>query len=245
LAFGFALGCGNPDSKLAEATAAENSGKFREGATLYANLALELAPAFSLPEPQKGKVIQPSIWQSDIEKYIKWLTEPQPQKDNTLRQSLDGLGRCAEHLEPDNTIRQSSAKALETTGLFTEQWNQAFNPPPPGSIDWPALVKQAEDKKFSVLKLTAPKSYNYDINFISRKTARRVYVKLLAENTLYVPLAPAEYSVIVKSTVEFQKGQQRWSSEYSAFNISVSDTSSLVTVDFRTQVARKQYWAGY
>jgi hypothetical protein len=236
----FLQGCSNIDSKLSEAVAAENTGNYRDGATLYADLALKLSPIYKLPEPQKGKTIQPSIWQADVEKYIKWLTEPQPQKNNILRQSLDGLDRCAEQLEQDNVLRQTSAKPLETTGAFTAQWNQAFNPPLSGAIDWVALTKQAEDNKFSVYKLTAPKSYSYDLNFVSRKTARRVYVKLLAENTLYVPLAPGEYSLIVKSSVEFQNRQQRWSSEYSAFSISVTDTASLVEMNFRTQAARKQ-----
>jgi hypothetical protein len=236
----FLQGCGNLDSKLSEASAAENTGNFRDGATLYADLALRLSPVYKLPEPQKGKTIQPSIWLADVEKYIKWLTEPQPQRNNFLRQSLDGLDRCSEQLEHDNAIRQTSSKPLETTAAFTAQWQQAFNPPLSGGAEWAALTKQAEDGKFSVYKLTAPKSYSYDLNFVSRKTARRVYVKLLAENTLYVPLAPGEYSLIVKSSVEFQNRQQRWASEYSAFNVSVTDTASLVEMNFRTQAARKQ-----
>jgi hypothetical protein len=236
------LGCSNPENKLAEASAAENTGGFQNGANLYADLALKLAPVYNLPDSKTGRnvSIKPSVWQSDIEKYITWLTEPLPQKNNILRQALDGLDRCVEHLEQNNYIRQSSANPILTTAAFNEQWNKAFNPPmTTGVIDWDALTKQAEDKKFSVYKMTAPKSYSYDIHLISRKTARRVYVKLLAENTLYVPLAPAEYSVIVKSTVEFQKGQQRWTSDYSALNITVTDTMSLVSIDFKTQAARK------
>jgi hypothetical protein len=239
LAFSLAAGCANPESKLKAAAGAENSGDYRQAAELFAALALESAPALRLPEAQKGKVMQPPLWQSEMDKYMKWLIEPAPQKTNVLRDALDGFNRCAPRFEQDNTAHTAPAKPLDSLPAFTQQWNLAFNPPPPGTIDWNAIVQQAEGKKFSVLRLSAGQSYTYEINVVSRKTWRRVGFTLYPESQLYVPLPPADYVIIVRSSVDFQQGQH-WLSDFSAINLSVTGEPSLIAMDLRTKVTKKQ-----
>ena len=239
LALSLAAGCANPEGKLKAAVGAENSGDYRQAAGLFAALALESAPALRLPEAQKGKVMQPHLWQSEMDKYMKWLIEPAPQKTNVLRDALDGLNRCVARFEPDNTAHTPPAKTLDSLPAFTQQWNLAFNPPPPGTIDWNAIVQQAEGKKFSVLRLSAGQSYTYEISVVSRKTWRRVGFTLYHESQLYVPLPPADYVIIVRSSVDFQQGQ-RWLSTFSAITLNVTDEPSLIAIDLRTKVAKKQ-----
>jgi hypothetical protein len=235
----FSAGCGKSQAKLQSAAAAEKSGDYRQAANLFAAAALEVAPTIRLHEAQKGQALQPSVWQSEIEKYMKWLAEPSGGSGAALGEALNGLVRCVEKFESANTANTPPTQPLDSLLAFAREWNHAFNPPPPGNIDWDALVKNAHGKKFSILRLTSPMKYVYDVSVVSRKTMHRVNFTLYSESSLYVPLPPAEYVMIVKSTVEFQKGEY-WSSDYSAFNIGVGGEPALIPMDMKTKVSRKQ-----
>jgi hypothetical protein len=235
------FGCGNPQEKLNLATGAENGGNYREAASLYAAIALNASPALKLPEAQKGKVMQPKLWQSEIEKYIKGLTVPTALATTAavaFRGALDGLDRCSPRFETDNTAHIAQTRRLDSLSAFTELWNAAFNPPPPGAIDWDAVVKSAFNKKFSILQLSAPISYSYEVSIVSRKTSRMVTLTLFAENKMLVPLPEGEYTMLVKSSVDFQQGQ-RWVSEYTALPVAVGGAPELIPMDLKTKVARK------
>ena len=233
-------GCGGAQGKMDSAKAAENSGNFGEATAAYAALALEAAPAQKLLEAQRGKILQPSLWLGEIDKYVKWLTEPAAPKGNTLKEALDGLERCAPRLERDNTARTAQAKTIDTLPAFTAQWNAAFNPPPLGGAEWDGAVLQAMNKKFSILQLSAAASYVYDVNIVSRKTSRRITFTLYPESSISVPLPPGDYSMMVKSSVDFPQGGGHWSSGYTVFPISIDQTPSLVAMDLKTKVTRKQ-----
>jgi len=240
-----ALGCGGRQGRLDAAKGAENSGKYGEAAALYAALAVEAAPAHKLADAQKGKIMQPALWQAEIEKYSAWLTDPAP-LDGTLKTALEGLDRCAPRLEPDNTAHTRQPQPLDSLPAFTARWNTAFNPPPtPNAIDWDAIVKNAFNKNFSMLQLSAPINYTYDVNIISRKTSRRINFTLYpatpdTKSQIIAPLPPGEYTMIVKSSVEFQKGQH-WESDYTGFPvITVNDTPTLIAVDLKTRVAGRK-----
>ncbi|MDR2578129.1 MAG: hypothetical protein LBC70_04870 [Chitinispirillales bacterium] len=235
----FAAGCGNQQSRLNEAAAAENSGNHREAATLFTAAALRLSPSLRLQEAQKGKVADPSNWLREIEKYKRWLTDPAAQRDNSLGNALDGLVRCAERIESENIINFAEPAPFDSLPAFTTHWNQAFNPPPAGTIDWNGLVSRAYGQKFSILRVTSPQNYTYEISIVSRKTSRRVNLTLFPESNVNVPLPPAEYIIILRSMVEFQQGQ-RWTSEYASFNLSVTDEPSLIAANLRTWLPRRQ-----
>jgi len=238
-------GCGGAQDKLNSAKTAENNGRYQEAAALYAALAIKTAPAYQLPEAQKGKIVQPALWQGEIEKYMAWLTEPAAPFGGTIKTALEGLDRCAQRSEADNTAHTSEPKSIDTLPAFTAQWNTAFNPPPPGTVDWDTVVKSAFNKKFSILRLSAPLNYTYDVNIISRKTSRRINFTLYpatpdTKSQILAPLPQGEYTLIVKSSVDFQKGQY-WTSEYTAFPVvAVSETPSIIPIDLRTKVVGKK-----
>jgi len=239
-----ALGCGGgSQNKLESAKAAEGGGNCREASALYAALALEAAPAHKLPDAQKGKIMQPALWQGEIEKYTAWLTDPAP-VSVTLKTALDGLERCAPRSESDNTAQTAQPKPLDSIAAFAAIWNTAFNPPPPGSVDWDAAVKNAFGKKFSMLRLSAPVTYTYDVNIVSRKTSRRINFTLYpatpdSKSQITAPLPEGEYTLIIRSSVDFQKGQ-RWTSEYTAFPVTIGSSPALIGMDLKTKVVRKQ-----
>jgi len=240
-----ALGCGGgPQNRLESAKAAEGGGKYREASALYAALALEAAPAHKLPDAQKGKIVQPPLWQGEIEKYTAWLTDPAAPSGDMLKTALDGLERCAARFESDNTAQTAQPKPLDSLTAFAARWNEAFNPPPPNSIDWDAIVKNAFNKNFSMLQLSAPITYTYDVNIVSRKTSRRINFTLYpatpdTKSRIIAPLPEGEYTLIIKSSVDFQKGQH-WTSEYTAFPITVGASPTLIGMDLKTKVNRKQ-----
>jgi len=223
------------------AAAAEKSGDYRQAANFYAEAALKAAPTLRLHEAQKGQALSPAVWQSEIEKYMKWLAEPSNVSGAALGEALGGLARSVEQFESDNTVNTPTPqppRPLDSLSAFTREWNQAFIPPPPGTVDWDALVKSAYDRKFSIIRLKSPMNYVYEVSIISRKTMHRVHFTLYSDESLYVPLPPAEYVMVVKSKVE-QKDMY-WSSAYSAFNISATDEPMLIPMDLKTQVSRKK-----
>ncbi|MCL2218896.1 MAG: hypothetical protein FWC23_03225 [Chitinispirillia bacterium] len=233
-------GCANPQAKLQAAKAAENSGDHRTAANLYAALALELSPVLRLHEAQKGKMLPPATWIGEVNKYTVWLTDAAQPRDNAFREALDGLTRSSERYEADNSANTATPRTLDTLNAFAPQWNSAFNPPTSGPPDdWNAVIRRAHEQNFSILRFASPQNYVYDINIVSRKNARRVNFTLYSESQVFTPLPPGDYSIIVKSTVEFQKGKS-WSSDFTVFNLTMTDTPALVTMDMRTRVARRE-----
>jgi len=230
---------GKFQDKLQAAAAAEKSGDYRQAANHFAAAALKAAPAMRLHEAQKGQALAPAVWLSEIEKYMKWLTEPSAVSGATLGEALGGLTRCVEQFESDNTANTLPIQPLDTLPAFAREWNQAFNPPPPGTVNWDALIKSAHDGKFSILRLSSPMNYVYEISIVSRKNMHSVNFTLYSESNLYVPIPPADYVMIVKSTRDFQKGEY-WSSDYSVFNINATDEPALIPMDMKTKVWRKQ-----
>jgi hypothetical protein len=240
-------GCGGPQGKLQAAAGAENGGKYKEAAALYAALVLETAPSHRLPEAQKSKVVQPALWQGEMEKYVKWLTEPPAPFGGMLKNALEGLERCAPRAEADNSANVSPPKPIDSLPAFTTLWNTAFNPPPPNTpnnIDWDAIVKNAYNKKFSILQILAPINYTYEVNIVSRKTSRRIIFTQYPsspdeKSVISVPLPEGEYTVIVKSSVDFQRGQY-WNSEYTALpTLTVGGEPSVINMSLKTTVNRK------
>ncbi|MCL2183491.1 MAG: hypothetical protein FWB85_08490 [Chitinispirillia bacterium] len=234
-------GCGGSQAKLQEAKTAENSGDHRKAANIYAALALELSPTYRLMEAQKGKVIPAPTWIAEAEKYIAWLTDAATPRDAAgFREALDGLTRSAKQFEADNTAHTAVSKNLDSLNAFAPQWNSAFNQPrDAGPDDWNAVIRRAHEKKFSVLRLSSPKNYVYEVSIVSRKNARRVNFTLFSESQIFAPLPPGDYSVIIRSTVEFQKGTT-WTSDYTVFNVTMTEERALTAMDIKTKVARRE-----
>jgi len=239
-ALALTAGCSNPQGKLQNAKGAESAGNHREAANIYAALALELTPTLKLHEAQKGKMLPPARWISEVEKYIAWFSDAAATRDLTFREALDGLTRSAERFESDNSANIATPGQLDSLNAFAQQWNNAFNPPTSGGPDdWNAVIRRAHEQKYSILRFASPQNYVYDISVVSRKNARRVNFTLYSESQIFVPLPPGDYSVIIKSSVEFQKGKS-WFSDFSVFNVTMTDQQSLTAMDLRTRVARRE-----
>ncbi|MDR0307683.1 MAG: hypothetical protein LBI42_12715 [Chitinispirillales bacterium] len=232
------LSCGDPSKKLQEASKAENGGDAIKAIKTYAAVSRRATSALKFPESRKGKVIAPAVWKEEAEKYLKGVSEPAAKANAALSAALDGLDRCMGRIEPDNSANFPPRKPLDDKA-FAPLWNIVFPPPPAGGADWDDLKTFAERKRFSILQISSPKSYVYDVSVISRGASRRIDFTLYSESKLTIPLPPGDYSVIVKSSVTFQQGQY-WESGFSAFNINVSDEPSLITMDLRTKAARRQ-----
>jgi len=242
LYFTIAPGRGKSPAELQSAAAdAEKSGDYRLSADLFAAAALKATPSMRLHEAHKGQAsnIKPSVWRGEIEKYMKWLAEPSGAAGGA---ALDGLLRCVEKFEPENTANAQPPQPLDTLPAFTREWNQAFNPPPSEMVEWGALVNDAYGRKFSILCLASPMNYVYDVAIVSRKNTRGVNFTLYSESKVYVPLPPAEYVMLVQSKLEQKMGQKDmlWKSAYSAFTVAVADEPALMPIDLKTKVWRKQ-----
>lgn len=233
-------GCNGSQGKLQAAKEAENTGDHRKAANIYAALALEIAPTYRLMEAQKGKVIPPATWIAEADKYMAWLTGAAAPRNDAFRDALDGLARSAAKFESDNNANIAPPKSIDSLNAFAAQWNNAFNPPPSaGPDDWNAVIRRAHEKNFSVLRLSSPKSYVYEVSIVSRKNAHRVNFTLFSESQVFAPLPPGDYSVILRCTVEFQKGTT-WTSDYTVFNVTMTDSRALTAMDLKTKVARRE-----
>jgi len=231
-------GCGDPAKKLTEAHQAEKSGDIAKAVKIYTAAGRSAAPALRFPDSQQGKVIAPAAWKDNVEKYLNGISERSAKPNNSFAAALNGLERCMELRENDNSAQIQTPKPLDENS-FGELFNKIFIPPPAGSTEWSSIVKFANQKNFSVLQISSPVSYTYDVSVISRSASRRIDFKLYSESKLQIPLPPGDYSVIVKSNVTFQKGQY-WSSDFTAFPVNIPAEPSLVTMNLRTKVTRKQ-----
>lgn len=233
----FALGCSSPEKKLKEAYAAENRAEFKKAADTYASLCKDITVPVMLPDAQKGKILEPSVWKNEVEKYTELVSEPADSESNALCAALMGLERCMENIDSENSFRMSRRRTLKPAA-FQKYWNTVFTPPPPGAVNWTSLVNTAREKNFSILQISSEKNYSYEFSIINRSTSRRIEVSLYPESKQYVPLAPGEYVMLCTSWVKFQEGQQ-WKSSVSALPVSVPARPSLLPLAVRTSIPRQ------
>ncbi len=234
----FIPGCSNPEKKLKEAFVAENSAEFKKAAEIYASICRDVAVPVKLPDAQKGKILEPSVWMSAVEKYMNHLSKPTDSSSNQLSAALLGLLRCMENVESENSFRLSPNRLLQPAA-FQKYWNTVFTPPPPGAADWNSLIARARDKDFSILQISSKKNYFYEFSIINRSTSKRVEISLYPESEQYVPLAPGEYMILCRSSVMFQGGEE-WKSSTSALAITVPARPSLLSLAVRTRIPRRR-----
>ena len=234
---GFALiGCGDPSKKLTAAYQAEKSGDIANAVKIYIAIGRNAVNTLKFPNSKQGNVISPAVWKDEVEKYLNGISERKP--NNSIGAALDGLERCMGLRENDNSAQIHPPKPLDENA-FGEMFNKIFVPPPAGgSTEWSGIVTFAKQKNFSVLQISSPVSYTYDVSVVSRSASRRIDFTLYPESKLQIPLPPGDYSVIVKSNVTFQKGQY-WTSDFSTFSVNIPAEPSLVAMNLRTKVARK------
>jgi len=239
LAVSFAFtGCTDSAKKVEEAFQAEKSGDITGAVNIYTGVVRRAAPALKFPESQQGKVLAPATWKDIVEKYLNGISEKSAKPDNSFAAALKGLERCMELKENDNTAQIHPPKSLDEKS-FNELFNKIFVPPPAGLPEWGDLVTFAGQNNFSVLQISSPASYVYKVSVISHRASKRIDLTLYSESKLEIPLPPGDYSVIVKSTVTFQKDKY-WTSEYTAFSVTMPAEPSLVAMNLRTRVVRKQ-----
>jgi len=231
-------GCGDPSKRLQKASQAEKSGDIPKALKIYTAVARKAAPALKFPDSKRGKITAPAAWKEEVERYLTEISESAAKPNNHLAAALEGLNRCMERTESDNSASFPPIKPLDDRA-FTELLNQTFTPPPPGSTDWNAVVTFANKNKFSILRISSPKSYVYEISVVSRGASRRIDFTLYSESSLNIPLPPGDYSIIVRSSVTFQQGKY-WKSDFSAFSVNIPAEPSLVAMNLRTSVTRRQ-----
>lgn len=231
-------GCSDSSKKIQAAYQAEKSGETAKAVKIYTAASRGAAASLKFPDSKKSKRLEPAAWNDEVEKYLKGISVPGAKPNNSTGAALDGLERCMGLKENDNSAQIHAPKILDEK-TFSELFNNAFTPPPTDSTEWNTLVTNAFKKNFSVLQISSPVSYSYEVSVVSRGVSRRIGFTMYPESKLLIPLAPGDYSVIVKSSVTFQKGQY-WASEFSAFPVNIPAQPSLTAMNLRTKVARKQ-----
>ncbi len=229
--------CNSPSANIEKAFAMETAGNYQNALHIYAQVAKDVAPSTSIPDAQKGKILQPKIWVNEIEKYLEWSRTSEPKPNTYLSSALSGIERCMKKTELENYVLRPTLKSLSPE-FFTENWNKAFTPPPPGAADWNSLTSEAQANSVSLVQIQSSKSYSYEFSLINRSTSRCIEFSLYPESKVYIPVPPGEYMALCKSSVTFQPGQL-WNSSYSAFPLSVPEKSSLISMEIKTKVPRK------
>ncbi|MDR2728297.1 MAG: hypothetical protein LBB56_04130 [Chitinispirillales bacterium] len=236
---GFTLtGCSGSSKKMQEAHQAEKSGQTAKAVKIYTAVSRGSAAALKFPDSKKGGRLEPAAWRNEVEKYLNGISGHGVKPNNSTGAALDGLDRCMGLKENDNSVQIHAPKLLDEKA-FGGLFNNVFTPPSADSTEWSALVTNAFQKNFSILQISSPVSYSYEVSVVSRSVSRRIDFTMYPESKLIIPLASGDYSVIVKSSVTFQQGQY-WTSEFSAFQVNIPAQPSLVAMNLRTKVARKQ-----
>ncbi|MCL2689113.1 MAG: hypothetical protein FWE57_04620 [Chitinispirillia bacterium] len=231
-------GCTDSSKKLQEGYQAEKSGDIAKAVKIYRGIINRSAPIVRFPDSKRGKVLAPELWKDKVQKYLTGVSEPSAKPNAAAVAALTGLERCMELRENDNSAQIHPPKPLDENA-FNALFNSIFPPPAGGLAEWSGITSFVNQRNFSVLQISSPVNYTYELSVVSRTASRRVNYTLYPESKLELPLPAGDYSVILKSSVTFQKGK-RWTSEYSTFALNIPPEPSLVAMNLRTRVVRKQ-----
>lgn len=223
---------------LRTAKQCERSGDLQQAHALYAAALFELTPSIEMPDINRSKILAPEILKKEVEKYFDWINAPAEKAGEEYLAALDGMTRCGEGNQYDNTLSKPKCTPLSSEE-YLDEWNRTFFAPnvTPDSSHV-ALATINYHQKRSLLIISSTKSYTYEINLINKATHRGTRAVLLAENSTRLYAAPGNYLLLCRSSVTFPS-EKIWRSAFTPVAVTVPDTVSLITAELRTSVHRR------
>lgn len=236
----FIVSCNLFDSgNFKKAREAEVTGKMDEALGLYVETLHKTTSSVEIPDVSRSKFVEPALWKKEIEKHIVWLHMPAERIHQDYHNSVEGVLRCIEKVHTENSLAKVKVSTLKAD-QYASEWKSLFYAPlvqPDLSVN--AIIEKNFADKFSIIKISTPKNYTYEISLYNKASGKRTYFKIYPESNNAALVLPGEYLIICRSTITFQTNQV-WYSKYSVFPITVPDQASIITAELRTSVAKER-----
>jgi hypothetical protein len=224
-------------SPLKKAERAERSGQLQTAYDLYSEALIDICPSFKVPDINKSKVVEVTVWKKDLAKYVEWLCLPAPVPEH-YSQVLQTINKYKDtYSRSESRIVNIAEKALDTSRFISEWKNAFFAPAAKTDSAHLQLASGAHFRNFSFLKLSADKGFTYELNLINLSSGKQTTFKIFSEGSTSVLAYPGRYLLLCRSTVAFSSGEI-WRSSITIMPITIPKEASLITGVLITKVAR-------
>jgi hypothetical protein len=222
------------------AAAAESKGDYKEALSQYVKALYKAIPSVATPDINRSKALPPASWKKEIEKYAAWSLD----RSSTLidpakkRLLLDAIARNASHVDTQNFLVSDSVKAV-TPERYASLWNQAFFARGvPVDPNHASLAADCFNKAISMIVVSAPVSFTYEISLIDTQTGCRTNFTVYPEGSTYVLAAAGNtYVLVCESSYQPEPGKI-WRSSPAIIPLTVPPKTSVMNCFVKTWVKK-------
>jgi hypothetical protein len=224
-------------SPLKKAAKAELSGQMQAAYDLYSEALIDICPSLKIPDINKSKVVDVTVWRKDLTKYVEWLCLPAtvPEHFPHVLQAINTYKST--YSRSESRIVNISEKALDTNDFISEWKNAFFAPATKIDSAHLQLASGAHFRNLSFLKLSADKGFTYEINLVNLSSGKQTTFTIFSEGNTSALAYPGEYLLLCKSKVAFSSGEI-WRSSNTVIPITIPSKASLITGVLITKVKR-------
>lgn len=224
-------------SPLKNAEKAELSGQLQKAYDLYSEALIEICPSLTIPDINKSKVVNVTIWKKDLTKYVEWLCLP-AQTPEHFPQVLQAINKYkSTYSRSENNLVNIVQKPLDKNHFISEWKNVFFAPAAEIDSAHLQLASGTHFRNLSFLKLSTDKGFTYEVNLVNLSSGKQISFKIYSEGSTSVLAYPGDYLLICKSTVAFSSGTI-WQSSNTVIPITIPQVASMITGVLITKVSR-------
>jgi hypothetical protein len=222
------------------AGAAESKGDHKEALSQYVHLLYRTVPAVKTPDVNRSKALPPASWKKEMASYAVWSVNPASKTIDVAKKRLliDAIKKNAALVDTQNFLIIDSVRNI-TPERYTALWNRAFfargvtvDP------DQANLAKDCYDKAISMIVVSAPTSFTYEMSLVDTQTNCRTSFTVYPEGSTYV-LAGAgnTYLLVCESSYQPEPGKI-WRSNPATIPVTVPPQTSLINCFVKTWVKK-------
>jgi hypothetical protein len=219
---------------------AETKGDYQEALAQYVRALYKTIPSTPTPDINRSKTLPPASWKKEMEEYAGWSfkTSPKTVSNEKKQLLLDAIVRNVSRIDTQNFFIADSIKSV-TPEQYTALWNKAFFARGvPVDKSHATLAAECYSKAISMIVVSAPISFTYEMSLIDTQTNRRTTFTVYPESSTYV-LAGAgnTYILVGESSYQPEPGKI-WRSNPSITPITVPPKTSVMYCFVKTWVKR-------
>ncbi len=226
-------------SPLRKAAAFEFKGQFQDAYNQYTQALIDITPSMELPNLNKSKVVDPSIWKKDLIKYVEWVCLPS-QVPKQFDDVLNSINKCSKSNPlTENRIVQLTVSKLPIDSFISEWKSNFYALTATIESSHIQIAKGAHLRNVSILKLSANKGFTYNIHLVNLSSGKQSTATIFSEGTASLLVYPGDHLLVCKSTVAFSSGEV-WNSSNTIIPIAVPQKASMISGTLITKVSRQK-----
>lgn len=226
-------------SPLKKATAFELKGQFQDAYNQYTQALVKISPSMEVPDINKSKVVNQSIWNKDLKKYVEWISLP-AQTSKPFEDVLKAINKYSNsNFLTENRIIKLAVRKLSVDSFIYEWKSDFYAQTVIIDTSHIQIARGAHFKNVSILKLSAGKGFTYNIHFINLATGKQSETTIFSENTTSLLAYPGDHFLVCQSTVAFSSGEI-WISSNTIIPMTVPQKASIIRGTLITKVSRQK-----